>query len=403
MKTTRFTFILCSLVTALLLTVVITVDAQAAAPEINLIDGCVENYDPTVDYFPAKATVDYANNFDVEYFNNYKVVTMLPWVGAETPLQYVLVQCGTPAPEGYADIPTFEIPIQRFVTMSTSMLPHLDDQGLLDHLVGVDTMLYTSNEDVLALVAAGDVAEIGGGGTGGEINFELLISIEPDLVMAQEFFAGGTTLAQLNDAGVPAVLNADYTDTSPLGQAEWGKYIALFFNTEAAANELFAGVAERYTALTMLATDVATRPTAITASPFSGVWYMPGGDSTIAQLLADAGADFLWAEMPGTSNPLDFEVVLEQGAEAEFWVNVNQFWSTQAQMLADDSRFAAFAAFQTGNLWNNNLRMNINGGSDYFETGAAHPDLILADLIKIFHPELLPDHEFYFYQQLGAE
>ncbi len=375
--------------------------AAYAQDSANLTEGCVETYDASVDYFPAKVSVEYAEGFDVEYYNHYKVVSMLPWVGAEEALQYILVQCGTPAPEGYDGVPVIEVPVMRVVAMSTSMLPHIDEQGLLDRLVGVDTTLYTSNESVLEQVAAGDTAEIGGGGSGGEINFELLLSIEPDLVMAQEFFAGGTTLTQLTDAGVPAALNADYADTSPLGQAEWGKYISLFFNTEAQATEIFAGVAERYAALTTLTADIEARPTVITASPFSGTWYMPGGDSTIAQLIADAGADFLWADTPGTSNPLDFEVVLEQGADAEFWVNVNQFWQTKDQMLADDARFASFAAFESGNLWNNNLRMNINGGSDYFETGAAHPDLILADLIAIFHPELLPDHEFYFYQLLG--
>jgi len=399
MNTTHKTFVSVFLLVSLLFSVN-TIAAQGEPME-NFRDGCVETYDPNIDYFPSKVTIDYAKNLAVEYFNNYKLVTILPWVGAESPMQYILIQCGTPAPEGYEGIPAFEIPIQRFVTMSTSMLPHVDGQGLLGHLVGVDTSLYTSNQAVIDRVIAGDIVEIGGGGMGGEINIELLFSIEPDLVMAQEFFAGGTTLAQLNDAGIPAVLNADYTDTSPLGQAEWGKYIALFFNTETLASDLFAGVAERYEALKSLTANVETRPSVITASPYSGTWYMPGGDSTIAQLLSDAGAAFLWADAPGTSNPLDFEVVLEQGAEAEFWVNINQFWQTQEQMLADDSRFAVFAAFQNGNLWNNNLRMNSNGGSDYFETGAAYPDLILADLIAIFHPELLSDHEFTFYQLLG--
>ncbi|NOG51683.1 MAG: ABC transporter substrate-binding protein [Chloroflexi bacterium] len=222
---------------------------------------------------------------------------------------------------------------------------------------------------------------------------ELLLSLEPDLVMAQEFFAGGTTLDQLQTAGVTAVLNGDYADTSPLGQAEWGKYVSLFFNTEAEASDVFAGVAERYEALTVLTAGVEERPTAIAASPYSGTWYMPGADSTIAQLIADAGADFLFADQPGTSVPLDFEVVFERGAEAEFWVNANQFWATTEQMLADDSRFEGFAAVANGNVWNNNKRMNANGGSDYFESGAANPDVILADLISIFHPDLLPDHE----------
>jgi iron complex transport system substrate-binding protein len=379
-----------------------TVSAQDSMPETNLTDGCVEEFDASVDYFPAKINVDYAENFDVEYFNNYKVVSIVPWVGAEEPMQFVLVQCGTPAPEGYDDLPMFDVPVQRMVTMSTSILPHIDEQGMLDRLVGVDTTLFTSNETVIQMVADGDIVEIGGGGSGGDINFEVLITAEPDLVMAQEFFAGGTTLSQLEAAGIPAVLNADYADTSPLGQAEWGKYVALFFNTESVATELFDGVAERYAALQALAADVDTRPTTIAASPYSGTWYMPGADSTIAQLLADAGADFLWADEPGTSNPLDVEVVVELGGDAEFWVNANQFWMTTEDMLADDSRFASFRAVETGNIWNNNLRMNTNGGSDYFETGAAHPDLILADLIAIFHPDLLPDHEFVFYQRLSS-
>ncbi|MAU12825.1 MAG: ABC transporter substrate-binding protein [Anaerolineaceae bacterium] len=372
------------------------------APEANLTDSCVENYDAEVDYFPDKVAAVYANNFVVEYFNNYKIVTMLPWPGAEEALEYVLVQCGTPAPEGYDESAIFEVPVNSFVATSTSMLPHLDEQGLLDRLVAVDTTLFTSNEDVLALVESGDVAEIGGGGSGGDINFELLLNLEPELVMAQEFYAGGTTLSQLQEAGIPSVLNADYADTSPLGQAEWGKYIAVFFNTEAEANELFDAVEGTYQELTALAADVEERPTAITASPYSGTWYMPGADSTIAQLLADAGADFLFADQPGTSVPLDVEVVVENGAEAEYWVNANQFWGTIDDMLADEPRFADFAAVESGNVWNNNLRTNANGGSDYFESGAAHPELILADLIAIFHPDLLPDHEFTYYQQLAS-
>ncbi len=380
----------------------VTAQAQATVAAANMTAGCVENYDANVDYFPDKVTVEYAQNFSVEYFNNYKVVSMLPWTGADAEMQYLLVQCGTPIPAGYDDVPTFEVPIQRFVSMSTSILPHLEEQNVLDRLVGVDTTLFTFSDTVLNMVSDGTVAEIGGGGTGGEINFEVLLSVEPDLVMAQEFYAGGTTLTQLQNAGIPAVLNSDYADTTPLGQAEWGKYVSLFFNTEAAANTVFDDVASTYNALAASAAAVETRPTVIAASPYNGTWYMPAGDSTIAQLIADAGGDFLFADETGTSVPLDFEVVLDRGSDAEFWVNVNQFWATQADMLADNSRFAEFRAVKENHLWNNNARMNANGGSDYFESGAAHPEVILADLIKIFHPDLLPDHALVYYQQLQA-
>ena len=377
--------------------------AQDSAVDANLTGECVENFDPEVDYFPDKVTVDFAENLSVEYFNHYKVVSILPWVGAEARMQYLLVQCGTPIPAGYDDVTIIEVPVQRFVAMSTSMLPHLTEQGLLDRLVGVDTSVYTSNPVVLERVGNGTLTEVGGGGTGGEINFEVLLGLEPDLVMAQAFFAGGTMLAQLDEAGITAVLNADYADTTPLGQAEWGKYVSLFFNTEAVATAIYADVMTEYGSLARLAESATSRPTVIAASPYAGVWYMPAGDSTVAHLLADAGADFVFADEVGTSVPLDFEFVLERGGDAEFWVNINQFWATQADMLADDARFTAFRALQERNLWNNNARMNANGGSDYFESGAAHPEVILADLIAIFHSDMLPDHELVYYQPLLAE
>ncbi len=369
--------------------------------EANLSDSCVADFDPTVDYFPDKVEVQYSEKFNVTYFNHYKIVEMLPWAGAEEPMVYLLVQCGTPVPSEYQDLTTIEIPVQRFVSMSTTILPYLETQGVLDRLVGIDTAMYVSSEAVLARVAAGETAEVGGGGMG-SINAEALLAVDADLVMAQQYFAGGTTLSELQAVGVPAVLNADYTDTSPLGQAEWGKYIALFFNTEAQANAVFDGVAERYEALRALTANVETRPTTIAASPFSGTWYMPAGSSTVAQLLADAGADFLFSDLEGTSVPLDIEVVLERGAEAEFWVNANQFWTTQADMLNEDARFAQFRAVTLGNVWNNNARMNANGGNDYFESGVANPDLILADLVAIFHPDLMPDHTFVYYRRLAS-
>jgi iron complex transport system substrate-binding protein len=391
-----------SVVLSLMLVLLLAVmPAAQAAPVANITDGCVEVFDETVDYFPEKVEVDYATGFAVEYFNHYKVVLVLPWPGAEEPLEFVLVQCGTPAPDGYDAEQVVSIPVNRFVGMSTSILPHLEAQGVLDRLVGMDTTLFVHNESILERAQAGEIVEIGGGGSGTDINTELVLELEPDVVMAQEFFAGGTTFSSLREAGVTTVLNADYADTTPLGQAEWGKFVALFFNTEALAAEIFDGVAERYQELQALTAEVESRPTVITASPYNEIWFMPGGDSTVAMLLADAGADFLWADETGTSFPLDFEVVFDRGIDADYWVNINQFWNTTADMLADDARFAEFAAYQNGNLWNNNARMNPNGGNDYFESGFANPDVILADLIAIFHPDLLPDHELVYYQRLA--
>lgn len=384
-----------------LLLLVLPAAAQDTVIDTNFVDACVEAYDPDVDYFLEKVEITHADAFTVEYFNNYKLVTILtPWQNADETFEYVLVQCGTPVPEGYDDSQIIEVPVQSIVTMSTSMLPHLDMQGVVDRLVGVDSTLFISTPSVLERVEAGEIAEIGGGGGFGEVNVEVLLELDPDLIMTQQFSPGSGSMSSMQEAGLPVVINSDFVDTSPLGQAEWGKYIALYFNTEAQANEAFEGVVERYEDLTALAAETDERPTVFAASAFQGTWYMPAGDSTVAQLLRDANADYLWSDETGTSIPLDFETVFERAAGADYWVNLNQFWTTFDEALADDERYSDFAVFESGNIYNNNGRPNPNGGNDYFETGVANPDMLLADLIAILHPDLLPDHELIFYRRL---
>jgi iron complex transport system substrate-binding protein len=370
-----------------------------AAQETNLTHSCVTDYAAALDYFPDKAEVAYAQGFTVEYFNNYKVVTVVPWVGAEEAQTYVLVQCGTPAPENIEADAVVEVPVKSIVTLSTTILPHLETQGVVERLVAVDTLLFTSTESVLE--HADDIAEVGGGGMG-DINVELLLELEPDLIMGQQFWGGDTSFAPVREADLNLVLNSDFADTSPLAQAEWGKFVALFFNTEALANDTFAKVETQYNDFAALTADIADeeRPTVIAASPYQGSWYMPAGDSTISQLINDAGGNFVFSDLEGTSVVLDFETVFEEGGEADFWININQFWATTDDMLADDPRYEEFSAFANGSLWNNNLRQNANGGNDFFESGFSNPHWVLADLMAIFHPELLPEHEFTYYQLL---
>ncbi|MBZ0290144.1 MAG: ABC transporter substrate-binding protein, partial [Anaerolineae bacterium] len=253
----------------------------AAAQESPVAD-CVADYDASVDYFPEKATLDEATGFTVEYHNNYKLVTIAqPWQGAEDAVEYLLVQCGTPAPEDVEADAVIEVPVKSIVTMSTTFLPHIVNQGLLDRLVGVDSITYTNTPEVIAKYNAGDLAMVSP--SFGEINTELLIDLEPGLIMAQRFDDTDTVYPALQAAGLPVILNADFLDTTPLGQAEWGKYIALFFNTEAIAQESFDGVATRYRNLADLAATAEEQPTVFANTPYQGSWFMPGGQSYLAQ------------------------------------------------------------------------------------------------------------------------
>lgn len=373
--------------------------AAAVAPTTNLTDGCLEAFDPNLDYFPEKITLTHTEGFTIEYHNSYKIVTVsTPWPGAEETLQYVLLQCGAPTPDGIEAAQIIEVPVQTVATMSTSYLPFLDAYGVLDRLVAVDDATWVNNPTVAQMAAENKLVQVG---YGSSVNVEQMLELQPDVTLT---YGSGSpdydAHPVLLNAGLKVAVNAEWLETSPLGRAEWGKFIALFFNQEAAAEALFAETASRYETLKTQAAAVADKPTVFTDSEYQGSWYVAGGRSFTAQFLADAGAAYLWADNESAASiPLAFEAVFDVAATADYWINVG-FVNSLAELQAADERYSEFAALQNGNVWNNNKRQNANGGNDYYESAVAHPDDVLADLIAIFHPELLPEHEFVYFHRL---
>ncbi|MEM6254226.1 MAG: ABC transporter substrate-binding protein [Cyanobacteria bacterium P01_D01_bin.156] len=393
-----------SLATGLLVAVLATSCRQTPSATADLPEtqggNCVEEYDPTVDYFPTKLSLSYASGFVVEYSKNYKVVTVTqPWQDANETFEYVLVQCGTPEPEGFENAQLIQVPIDTVATLSTTYLPHLEVLEQLDALVGMDNFSLVYAPKIRAKIDDGKLIEFQAGQT---LNIEALLVSDPDLVMT--YGAGDPdtdSYGRMIQAGLPVAVVGDYVETSPLGRAEWLKFTALFFNQEAEAQQIFAEISDEYGALVALTDNLAEQPTVFAGFSYEGTWYMSGGKSYAAQLLRDAGGDYLWQNNNSTVTiPLDFESVVDQAADAEIWVNVSQDWQSYGDAIATDPRYGSFSAFKQDSIYNNHARMNAFGGNDYWESGAMNPHLILADLVKIFHPELLPDHELVYYQKL---
>ena len=374
--------------------------AAAAPPAENLQDVCVESYDPAIDYFPQKLSVAYASGFEVEYHSNYKIITVTnPWQGAQESFRYVLLQCGTPAPQDVEGV-VIEVPVNNIIAMSTTYLPTLDDLGLVDKLIGLDSYMWTTNPAVRARIGSGEIAEIGGGAA---VNVELTLDLDPALVMTYGTgFSDFDTHPVLLEAGIPVALNGDFVEQNPLGRAEWMKFIAMFFNREADAAAKFDAVASEYLAVAALTAGLEARPSVLLGSVYNGTWYVAGAESYMAKMLADAGADYLWSDEGSVGAlPLDFESVYAVAADVEFWFNPdNSFWFTVEDVLESDPRYGDFAPLERGQLFNNNARVNENGGNAYYEEGAAHPEKVLKDLVKILHPHLLPEHELRFYKKV---
>ena len=374
--------------------------AAAVSPVENLHDSCVELYDPAIDYFPQKLSVAYASGFEVEYHRNYKVVTVTnPWQGAQESFRYVLFQCGTPFPQDVEGT-VIEVPVNNIIAMSTTYLTTLEDLGLVDRLIGLDSTMWTTNPAVRARIESGEIAEIGGGAA---VNVELTLDLDPALVMTYGTgFSDYDTHPVLLEAGIPVALNGDFVEQSPLGRAEWMKFIAMFFNREADAAAQFEDVAAEYLSVAELTATLEERPSVLLGSVYNGTWYVAGAESYVAKMLADAGAAYLWADEGSVGSlPLDFESVYAVAAEVDFWLNPdNSFWFTVDDVLESDPRYGDFAPLKRGRLFNNNAKVNENGGNAFYEEGAAHPEKVLKDLVKILHPHLLPDHELRFYQKV---
>lgn len=373
------------------------------APTTNLTEGCVSDFDPEVNYFPEQVSITEAENLQIDYFNNYKVVSVFNAADGSVAYEAVLVQCGTPAPDAaeFSEDAVFvEVPVARVITLSTTHAVHLVELGRVDSLVGLDSFLYVSAPDVRERIAAGELIEVS---PGFEFSLEAVLDAEPDIVITDGFDPG--RLTQLADLGIAPVLNTEYQELTPLGYAEWIKQTAVFYNAEAAANEIFDSIVAEYNAIIDLTADIpdAERPRVLWNAPFDGSWFIPGLETFPARLIEDAGGLVAVAESEGfaQSTPYALEAVYDLASDADIWIANLFATNTLDDFLAQDSRYADFEAVQQGNVWNNDGDTNVNGGNNYYELGVTNPHLILADLIAMFHPELAPeDYELNFFRRL---
>ncbi|MCG8480377.1 MAG: ABC transporter substrate-binding protein [Spirochaetales bacterium] len=321
------------------------------------------------------------------------------WEGADE-LAYAVVPSGGAAADEDAYDGVIQLPVRRIVSLATPAIAHLRDLDALDRLVAVDTAAYVYDNGVRRMIREGAVAEVG---SGGSLDMETLISLSPDLVVASAFGPDDPTMLRIRAAGVPFVVLADWREQSPLGRSEWVRLFGLLTGREARAEALFAERERRYLELVERTSPIrhADRPAVMANAPWQGSWPVPGGDSYIARLFADAGGRYIWADRGGAGSTfLDIETVLSDAVAAEVWLNLNLSWRSRADARAADGRLAAFAPYRSGAMYHFNRRVRPSGANDFWESGATRPDLVLEDLVRIFHPELLPDHRLHYYRRL---
>jgi iron complex transport system substrate-binding protein len=312
---------------------------------------------------------------------------------------YVLVQCGADPPTLDGDLAgatVVEIPVRSLYSESTSHLGFLGALGVSDIVTGVADAEAVTTEGVRERIDAGEVETFA---EDYEPNTELVIAGNPDV-----YVTSGTedpAHQALEEAGVPVVANAEWLETSPLGWSEWIAFFAALTNTEARAAEVYAGIVEGYEDAAALAAGVDDRPTVITGGLYEGEWYARGGAGIVPRFIADAGGSYVYADDPSTGSLiLDIETVVADAAGADVWFGPLGF-ASHGEAVAADSRYGAFAAWQAGGVWNSTRQSDdATGANAYFDQGPVRPDEVLLDYIQILHPELVPDRELVFFEQL---
>jgi cobalamin transport system substrate-binding protein len=347
----------------------------------------------------ARTILRYARGFRIDYYNGFREVSVVNHISGKTDtLHYLLVDSGGTLPEGISGIPVIQTPVKQFVVQSSAHVGLLEFAGVADRITGLGSFQYIYSPVVREGIRTGRVKQIG---IDNQINSELVISMHPGVLIAMTNpdAAFGQYKAVI-EAGIPVLPDAEWMETTPLGRAEWVKLIGALVDREDSVGRQFDSVAQRYRKLAAIGSSAAVKPTVIVNMPFKGSWYLPGGGNYMTQLLRDAGAIYPWADTKGANSlVLNFEAVAPVALKADYWLNVG-YVDSRKELLAKDIRYSGFHSFQTDALYNFNKRVNDIGSNDFWESGLVNPQLVLADLIRILHPGLLPADSLYYYKQL---
>lgn len=327
-------------------------------------------------------SLKHASNFHFEKRadGRYLVIDQ-PWPNAKTTKEYKL-----------------DKPFQKVVCTSTSHLPFFEMLGKEETLIGFPNVSYISSEVFRERAAQGLITDLG---PNGGMNMELLLALQPDAVIA--FDAGGESanLDKIVEAGIPVIYNSDFLETSPLGRAEWIKFFGALLGEEQRADSIFSVIETEYQRLVEVGKGSKEKPTVLNGVVYGDTWFMPGGGNWASVFYENAGGQYLWAEDTTTSwLELSFEAVYDRGRTADFWIGTSSFVS-KSEMLIADGRYADFQSFYEDRIYNYTKKRSPTGAFDFFESAYARPDLVLSDLIKILHPELLPEYETTYFEKIN--
>ncbi|WP_190809076.1 ABC transporter substrate-binding protein [Flagellimonas sp. S3867] len=370
---------------------------------IALLSSCVEKKKPLpVEQPLSQPHLQYASGFTMERSGDVTIINVSsPWPGAASGFTYALVPRNKLASitlpnDAYDAI--VATPVQNMVITSTTHIPAFEALGVLNVVSGFPNTDLISSPATRKRIADGQIKELG---TNENINTEVVLELNPEVIMGFGINDTNKAYETLKRSGIPVVYNGDWTEQTPLGKAEWIKFFAPFFHKEVEADSIFKNIETSYKEAKLLTEKVTQKPTVLTGGLYKDVWYVAGGNSWMAQFLKDANANYLWADSDNKGSiGLSLEAVLEKGQQANFWFNPS-LHSSYEELQQANAHYKEFEAFKNKKVFSNAVKKGATGGLLFYELAPHRPDLVLKDLISILHPELLIDYQPHFFMPLN--
>jgi iron complex transport system substrate-binding protein len=373
-----------------LLTLIITALSLVACKQRT-----IENRLQTTDSAEAMS-LDYAQGFQVRTLENgVKLVDVadpqtdedkmpVSYHFALVPHQTVNSQLSTvndQIPEGYTKV---EVPVERTLVMTMLQLSNFMALNALDVVKGITGTKNLFDKDVRQRVEDGRIVKIG---MEGNFDTELILAANPEVIFISPFKRGGYDA--IKETGVTLIPHLGYKEPHPLGQAEWIKYVGLFIGKEKEADALFDRIKKRYLALVeKVKKETTDCPTVFSGEMHGGNWFAVGGKNHLAQLFRDAGAEYILKDDNTGGVPIEYEQMYALAANADYWRILNSYpgdFSYEA-LRSSEPRNELFKAFKEKHVIYCNMKQ-----TPYYESSPVEPDVLLADLVAIFHPELMDE------------
>lgn len=317
-----------------------------------------------------------------------------PWDTTRVLHSYVLVPKNAELPEELPEGDVIRTPLSRSVFYTSMHVSLVNELGAGGAIAGICNPEYISDSTLRRRIDSGGIVNCGDGSAP---DIEKIIELGPDAILLSPFENSGS-YGKLGSIGVPIIECADYMETGTLGRAEWMRFYGMLVGKAEKADSLFAEVEKDYNQMKALVGSNGKKPTVVDGNKFGSTWYVAGANSTIGRIISDAGGSYVFSGEKSTGSvPYAPEVVFEQAQDAEIWMMKysGETDMTYAQLAREWANYAEMGAFKHKNIYACNLRKVA-----FYEETPFHPNRLLRDYIKIFHPEILKDHKLRYYKRI---